>query len=81
VYERTNAGQMALLSVHSALNVAERRLLAVVNGFTPLTDLQALLGSEIASTAVIQKMTASGLIRPPEHITQHFFFGWPCSKH
>jgi hypothetical protein len=80
VFERTSAGQLALLSVHSALNAAERRLLSVVNGFTPLSALRALLGEDEVSPAVIQKMAASGLIGAPVQHTQHFFFGWPCGK-
>ncbi|HEX5356422.1 MAG TPA: hypothetical protein VFW93_09395 [Aquabacterium sp.] len=80
VFERTAAGQSALLAIHSSLNASERRLLAVLNGFTPLTALRALLHDEELTSSVIQKMAASGLIRAPEHQAQHFFLGWPCAR-
>lgn len=80
VFERTPAGQSALLSLHSSLNASERRLLAMVNGFTPLAALRTLLCEEDVSSAVVQMMATRGLIRTPEQPTQHFFFGWPCAR-
>lgn len=80
VFERTVAGQSALLSLHSSLNTSERRLLAVINGFTPLAALRTLLNDDDVCGSAIKAMTARGLIRTPEHHIQHFFFGWPCGR-
>lgn len=80
VFERTAAGQCALLSNHSSLNASERRLLAVINGFTPLAALRALLHDDEVCGSAITAMAARGLIRTPEHHVQHFFFGWPCAR-
>jgi hypothetical protein len=80
VFERTPAGQSALLSPHSLLNSSERRLLAVLNGFTPLAALRSLLCDDAVSSTVIQMMSSRGLIRTPERQDQHYFLGWPCAR-
>lgn len=80
VFERTAAGQSALLAGNSTLNASERRLLALLNGFTPMTTWRALLHEDDLSSTTIQRMAAKGLIRSPERASHHFFFGWPCAR-
>ena len=46
----------------------------------PLAALRTLLCEEDVSSSVVQMMATRGLIRTPEHPTQHFFFGWPCAR-
>ena len=80
VFERTPAGQCALLSEGGSLSSTERRFLALLNGFTPLPDLRALLNDDEVSNGVVQAMASRGLIRIPEHHVQHLFLGWPCAR-
>jgi hypothetical protein len=43
-FERTRAGQCEMLTQRAPLSPVDRRLLAIVNGYTPLGDLLAFLG-------------------------------------
>lgn len=81
VFERTPAGQFELLSTRPKLAPHERKVLAVLTGFTPLSDLLALMGEESSARETVQKMADMGLIRATEgKQLQHFYFGWPCSR-
>ncbi len=81
VFERTPAGQFELLSTRPKLAPHERKVLAVLTGYTPLSDLLALMGDEPKARECVQKMADMGLIRSADgKQPQHFYFGWPCSR-
>jgi hypothetical protein len=65
-FERTRAGQQDMLTAQTVLSPAERRLLALVNGHTPLRDLLALLGETEVPQASVMTLLNSGLIRRSE---------------
>jgi hypothetical protein len=63
-FERTRAGQCEMLSQRETLSPIERRLLAIVNGYTPLGDLLALLGEAEVPQDTITKLLDAGCLRP-----------------
>jgi hypothetical protein len=63
VLERTRSGQCETLSQSSRLSAQERRLLAILTGFTSLGDLLALLGETEVPQAVLAKLMDEGLVR------------------
>lgn len=82
VYERTPIGQSEVLRAQLPLSDQERRLLSMLNGFTSLAQLQALLGpNETIPAAVVTHMLMLGVIKPaecaPDH---HFYLGWPVDS-
>jgi hypothetical protein len=61
--ERTRAGQQDMLTCRAALTPVERRLMAIVNGHTPLRDLLALLGEAEVPQASVMTLLNAGLVR------------------
>jgi hypothetical protein len=62
-FERTRAGQCEILTQNAALGALDRRLLALVNGYTPLGDLLALLGESEVPQQTVMALLKAGLIR------------------
>jgi hypothetical protein len=62
-FERTRAGQCEMLTKRVALSPVDRRLLAIVNGYTPLGSLLALIGETEVPQATISTLLDAGLIR------------------
>jgi hypothetical protein len=62
-FERTRAGQCEMLTQRASLCPVDRRLLAIVNGCTPLGDLLALLGESVVPQDTVNKLLNAGLIR------------------
>jgi hypothetical protein len=63
VLERTRAGQCETLTEDAALNPLERRLLAIVTGYTAIGDLLGLLGEADLPQTAIKKLMEAGLLR------------------
>jgi hypothetical protein len=64
--ERTRAGQQDMLTCQASLTPMERRLMAIINGHTPLRDLLALLGETEVPQASVMTLLKAGLIRRSE---------------
>ncbi len=66
---RTNAGSREAVTEAANLSDAERRLLLIVNGHTPLAELLIRLpGSD--ATQVVHKLLDQGLIACADEMTQ-----------
>jgi hypothetical protein len=66
VFERTRAGQCELLNHECSLGPIDKRLLAIVTGYTPLGDLLALLGETTCPSESVYKLLEDGLIKIAE---------------
>ena len=78
VYECTPVGQSEVLHAQLPLSELERRLLGMLNGYTSMAHLQALMGMEAVSPEEVRHMLLLGLIRPCDALGNgHFNLGWP----
>ncbi len=66
---RTNAGSREAVTEVANLSDAERRLLLIVNGHTPLADLLTRLPASDA-TQVVHKLLDHGLITDADQVRQ-----------
>lgn len=65
VYRRTTKGQaMALLWSTSIKDADQRKLLLMVNGFTPLQDLAKVGGIHAHARDIADMLVVAGLIEP-----------------
>jgi hypothetical protein len=62
-FERTRAGQCEMLTQRAPLSPVDRRLMAIVNGYTPLGDLLPLLGETEVHQESVTKLLNAGYIR------------------
>jgi hypothetical protein len=62
-FERTRPGQCEMLTQRASLNPLDRRLLAIINGFTPLGDLLALLGETEVPQDSVTRLLNAGFMR------------------
>jgi hypothetical protein len=86
VLERTATGRSELLSHKMSLGAVERRLLALVNGYTPWQDLTAHINDVAMPHQLPERLVQMGLvqvvgqIRPPGWI-KSALTPWAESNH
>jgi hypothetical protein len=66
VFERTPAGQREALDDRLGLSAADRRILLLVNGFTPFSDLAARMPDVSNAGSRVLELMEDGLIAQVE---------------